>query len=275
VGSSGLRAQKILTEFSIERLLSASQQRLFFGIFVIIQEILVLNIERDLVISILRLTKEGLVSCELVKKDAKIASEIVEKLLRKLQNEGLIYLHKHVVEANSLQRLKLAVYAIQLGADIESVSSLLQWKEFEDMATVALERNGYKIGRNVRFKHAGKRWEIDIVGCKKPIAICIDCKHWHHGMHPSALKRIAEEQVERTFALAESLPSLVGKIECASWDSVKLVPAVLSLVTDRFKFYDSVPIIAMLQLQDFLSQLPAYANLLKHFTKRLVNQPST
>jgi len=226
-----------------------------------------MTIERNLIISILKLTRDGPVSNKLVNKDAKIPQQIAEKLLRKLQNDGLINVQKNVVEANSLQRLKLAVHAIHLGADIENVSSFLQWQEFENMAAVAFERNGYSVTKNLRFKHAGRRLEIDIVGCRKPIAICVDCKHWHRGLHPSALKRIVEEQVERTFALAESLPSLFGKTECASWDNVKLVPAVLSLVTGRFKFYDNVPIVAVLQLQDFLSQLPAYADSLKHFTK--------
>jgi Holliday junction resolvase-like predicted endonuclease len=226
-----------------------------------------MNIERNMVISILKLTRDGPVSDKLVNKDAKIPLEIAGKLLRKLQNDGLIYVQKNVVEADSLQRLKLAVHAIGLGADIENISSFLRWQEFENMAAVAFERNSYRVKKNLRFKHAGRKLEIDIVGCKKPTAICVDCKHWHRGLHPSVLKKIVEEQVERTFAIAESLPSLAGKIECASWDNVKLVPAVLSLVTGRFKFYDNVPIVAVLQLQDFLSQLPAYADSLKHFTK--------
>jgi len=230
-----------------------------------------MSIEKNLIISILKLTKNGPILNKLINKNAKIPSEFAEKLLRKLQNDGLIYLRKNVVEADSLQRLKLAVYAIQLGADLESISSFLRWKEFEEMAAVALERNGFSVKKNFRFKHGGKRWEIDIVGYKKPITICIDCKHWHHGMHPSALKKIAEEQTERTLAFAESLTSLSSKIECATWKRVKIVPAVLSLVTARFKFYDNVPIVAVLQLQDFLNQLPAYADSLKHFTKTLTN----
>jgi len=226
-----------------------------------------MSIEANLIISILKLTKNGLVSKELVKKEAKIPSQVAEKLRRKMQNDGLIYLQKNVVEANNLQRLKLAVHSVRLGADIESISSFLQWQEFENMAAIALERNDYNVKKNLRFTHAGQRREIDIIGCRKPIAICIDCKHWHHGMHPSTLKKIVEEQVGRTFALAESLLNISDKIECASWDRVKIVPAVLSLVVGKFKFYDNVPIVPILQLQDFLSQLPAYADSLKHFSK--------
>jgi Holliday junction resolvase-like predicted endonuclease len=228
-----------------------------------------MDIERNLIITVLKLTRSGPITHEIVDKAANIPSEVAEKLLRKLQNNGLIYLNKNVVEADSPQRLKLAIKAISLGADIESVSGFLQWQEFENISATALQRNGYLVEKNLRFTHAGRKWEIDIVGCKKPIAICIDCKHWHHGMYPSALKKIVEEQVERTFALAEFLPKLSGKIECASWNSVKLVPAVLSLIAGRFKFYDNVPIVPVLQLQDFLNQLPAYADSLKHFSKSL------
>ncbi len=97
-----------------------------------------MSIERNLIISILKLTRDGPVSNKLVNKDAKIPQQIAEKLLRKLQNDGLINVQKNVVEANSLQRLKLAVHAINLGADIENISSFLQWQEFENMAAVAL-----------------------------------------------------------------------------------------------------------------------------------------
>jgi len=230
-----------------------------------------MSIEKEVIISILKLTKNGPILNKLVNEDARVTSDFAQNLLRKLQKEGLIYLQKDMIEADGLQRLKLAVYAIRLGADFERVCGFLQWKEFENVAVVAFEQNSYSVEKNLRFKHAGRRWEIDIVGCKRPIVLCVDCKHWHHGMYPSALRKIVEEQVERTFALAESLPALAGKIECTSWDMVKLVPAVLSLVAGRFKFYDNVPIVSVLQLQDFLSQLPAYVSSLKHFSKRLAN----
>jgi len=230
-----------------------------------------MNIERELIITILRLTKTGSVSHKLINRAAQISSQVAGNLLGKLQMNGLIHLKKDMVKADSLQRIKLAVKAINLGADLERVGSFLKWQEFENMAAIALTRNNCIIEKNLRFKHAGRKWEIDIVGCKKPVAVCIDCKHWHRGMQPSTLKKIVEDQVERTFALAKSLPSLSSRVECASWDEAKLVPAVLSLVVGRFKYYDNVPIVPILQLQDFLSQLPAYADSLKHFTKQLAN----
>ena len=226
-----------------------------------------MSIERDLIISILKLTVNGSVSRERINKDAKIASDIALKLLRRLQNDDMIYLGDNIVEADDSCRLKLAVKAVALGADIERISDFLRWQEFEDIAAIALERNGYVVAKNVRFKCAGRKWEIDIVGCKKPLVICIDCKHWRHGMSPSALKKIVEVQVERTRAISQSLPNISLKIECAKWDKAKLVPAILVLIPGSFKFYDKVPIVPVLQLQDFLSQLPAYIESLKYFLK--------
>ncbi len=224
-------------------------------------------VERDLIMSLLKLTKDGPVLIDRVNRDARIASGIVRNLLEKLQNEDIIYLKRDTVEADSFGRLKLAFRVVALGADIEQVSGFLHWQEFEGVAAIALERNGYLVAKNVRFKHAGRRWELDIVGCRKPLVTCVDCKHWHHGMSPSALKKIAEAQAERTRALSESLPNISLEIECAKWGKAKFIPVILSLIPGTFKFYDRVPIVPVLQLQDFLSQLPAYTESLKYFSR--------
>jgi len=228
-----------------------------------------MSIERELIISLLKLTREGSVSHELINKEAKIPLQIGEELLRRLQNDGLVYVRESLVEADSVQRLKLAVRAVELGADVERVSSALEWQEFENMAAVALERNGYDVQRNLRFKHAGRKWEVDVVGCKKPVVMSIDCKHWRHGMSQSVLKKIAEEQRERTKALADSLPNPAVKIKFASWERVTLIPAVLSLTVGRSKLCDGVPVVPVLQLQDFVSQVPVYVNSLEHFQRTL------
>jgi Holliday junction resolvase-like predicted endonuclease len=224
-------------------------------------------IERNLLISLLKLTKNGPVLIEDVKKDSRIASDIVRKLLEKLQNEGLIYLQNDAIETNSANRLKLAVKAASAGADIEQVSAFLQWREFEDIAAIALERNGYVVTKNVRFKHAGRRWEIDVVGCRKPLVLCVDCKHWQRQVKPSALRKIVEAQVERAQALAEALSSPALKIECVKWSKAKFIPVILSLIPSSFKFYDNVPVVPVLQLQDFLLQLPVHVESLNYLTK--------
>ncbi len=228
-----------------------------------------MSVERNLIISLLKLTKEGAVLTEDVKKDSRTPSATTANLLAKLQNEGLAYLKPDSVEVNSGMRLKLAVKAVSLGSDVEQISNFLCWQEFEEIAAFALKNYGYSVANNVRFKHAGRRWEIDVVGCKKPLVVCVDCKHWQHSIAPSALKRIVDLQVERTRAFADSLPNLSLNLECTRWNDAKFIPTIMSLVPSSFKFYDKVPVVPILQMQDFLNQLPVYTEsvkfLLKHF----------
>jgi Holliday junction resolvase-like predicted endonuclease len=226
-----------------------------------------MTVERNLIISLLKLTKEGPALTELVNREAHLPSAVTMKLLGKLQNEGLIYLKQGSVRAESGSRLKLAVQAISLGADVEHVSNLLCWQEFEEITALALKNNGYAVSNNVRFKQSGRKWEIDVVGCKKTLVVCVDCKHWQHAIAPSALKRIVDSQVRRTRALADSLPNPSLKLECTRWSYAKFMPAILSIMPSAFKFYDKVPVVPILQLQDFLNQLPAYTETLKLFTK--------
>jgi len=226
-----------------------------------------MSVERNLIISLLKLTKEGPVLTEVVNKTARLPSAITVKLLKKLQNEGFIYLKQEYVETESGSRLKLAVRAVSLGADVENVSSLLRWQEFEEIAALALKNNGYAVSKNIRFKQSGRRWEIDVVGCRKPLVICVDCKHWQRAIAPSALKTIVDSQVKRTRGLADILPSPLLKLECTKWGEAKFIPAILSIIPSAFKFYAQVPVVPILQLQDFLNQLPAYTETLDFFTK--------
>ena len=226
-----------------------------------------MSTECNLIISILKLTKESAVLTEELKKDSRIPSTTTLKLLFKLQNEGIIYLKKDSVEVDSGMRLKLAVKAALLGSDVEHISNLLCWQEFEEIAAFTLRNFGYAVAKNVRFKQAGRKWEIDVIGCKKPLVVCIDCKHWQHAIGPSALRRIVDSQVERTRAFADSLPNISLHLECTRWNNAKFIPAVLSLMPSAFKFYDKVPVVPVLQMQDFLNHMPMYTESLKFFSK--------
>lgn len=226
-----------------------------------------MSVERNIIISLLKLTKKGCVLIENVKIDARMPSAVTWELLEKLQNENLIYLKSDTIEVDSSSRLKLAVKVASLGADVESISDLLCWQEFEEIAALALKNNGYLVKKNVRFKHKEKRWEIDVIGCKKPLVVSIDCKHWKRAISSSAIKRIVELQTQRTQALADSIPNVKLKIECSKWSKAKFIPAVISLFPSAFKFYDKVPIVPILQLQDFICQLPACTGSLRVLNK--------
>ncbi len=230
-----------------------------------------MSVELNLIISLLKLTKESSVLIENVNNDARMPKVTSRKLLDKLQGEGLIYQTHDAIEVESSGRLKLAIKAASLGADIEQVSHLLCWQEFEEIAGFALKAFGYTVSNNVRFKHEARRYEIDVVGCKKPMVVCVDCKHWHHSIAPSAMRRIVDAQIERSSALADSLPNIKLNLECTKWSDAKFIPAILSLFPSTFKFYEEVPIVPILQFQDFLNQMPLYMDKLKYFSKVFSN----
>lgn len=188
-------------------------------------------------------------------------------LLQKMQNENLLYLEEGKVEVEGDRRLKLAIKAITLGADIQVISHLLCWQEFEIIAAHALKVNGYTVSNNVRFKQGNHRWEVDVVGCRKPLVVCIDCKRWQHAISPSVLKRIVESQMQRTEALADSLPKKTLNLECTLWEKAKFVPAVLSLMPSAYKYVFDVPVVPVLSLQNFICQLPVHICEVKFFSK--------
>lgn len=225
-----------------------------------------ISTERELVISILKLTREGPVREELLYKDAGIPSQIVKDLLEKLSLQKLIRWKDNLVKASTEQRVKLAVHAVKLNADIQRACKFLLWNEFESIAIETFKMNHFAVKKHFRFKHLDKRWEIDIIGCKKPMIVCVDCKHWHHGWQTSAIKRTVEAQVQRTQALARSYLLLASELKTENWKQIVMVPVVLSLIPASFKFYNKVPLVPILQLRDFLNKLQAHLDSLKHFS---------
>lgn len=233
-----------------------------------VKKVLRLATDRDVIILILELSKSPSVSIDTLKEESKMPLISLTTLLERLQNQGLLEIKNHNVEINHTNRLELAVRAISLGGDVETVASFLQWQEFESVASAALRANGYEVKQNLQFKHIARRWEIDIVACKRPLVICIDCKDFHRSLPPSTARRIAEKQVERVRAFTDMLPSAFIPLDCLKWKTAKFVPIVLVLMPSRLNFCSGVPIVPVLQLQDFLHQLPFEIDSLNYFSKK-------
>jgi Holliday junction resolvase-like predicted endonuclease len=228
-----------------------------------------LPIELSVILALLRMTTNCSALVEDVKRNSRVASSVFEATLRKLEQEGAINLGHDVVQVEATMRMRLAIKALSMGADIESMSRLLRWQEFEEISGVVLAYNGYIVERNVRFTHCSSRMEIDVVGCRDPIVVCVDCKHWQRALSTSSLNRVVEAQIKRTRALADSLPVVSSKLVCQNWNRGRFVPVVLSLVPGANVFHQNVPIVSVLQFQDFLSQLPFNIVALKHFDRTL------
>jgi len=222
-------------------------------------------VERNILISILKLTKHGPVTKELVARDANVPTQVTNEMLKNFCDARLIKWKDKTIEASSNQRAKIAIHAIKLGADFERVCRVLEWIEFENLAATAFEANNFIVRRRFRFKWDQRRWEIDVLSCREPLIACVDCKHWSHGWRGSAIRKAVEAQALRTKVLAEALPSLQKEIGLVQWRQATLIPVILSLVPGPLKFYNKVPIVPILQIQNFLDELPAHITSLTHF----------
>jgi len=229
-------------------------------------------IERQILVSLLKLTKQGPFRKELLGKDARVSMPVVNEILEKLCQSMLCQQRGGVVDVTSIQRVKVAVRAIRLGADFERVCIFLRWKEFENLAAEAFRANGYSVLNNFRFRHAGKRFEIDLLARMEPLIVCVDCKHWHHGWSRAAIVRVVEMQIKRTEALADAFPIVYEKIGLETWKQAIFTPTVLSLTQGSFKFHNKVPIVPILKIQNFLNELPAHTHLLTHFTIKIKSE---
>ena len=221
--------------------------------------------EREVLVSMLKLTKEGTIELESISQEAYVPVQIVREVLRKHVNLVTYAPSSRSVSINSEQRLKLVMKILELGADIERVCDSLTWLEFEDVSIIAFEANNYKTKKHFRFTWANRRWEIDILALKEPLIVCADCKHWHQGWSGSGSRRAADMQAERTKNLYEVSKSINDKIGMGNWKHVHFVPMILSLVPGNQKFYKGVPIVPVLQLGDFLTSMPAYLYQILHF----------
>jgi len=225
-----------------------------------------MNVERDILISILKLTRSGAIAEKLVARDANVSVQVTDELLKKFRDIELIQLQDKIIEVSSNQRAKIAIHAIKSGADFERVCKVIEWIEFENLAATAFEANNFIVKRRFRFKWAQRRWEIDVLGCSEPLIACVDCKQWSHGWRGSAIRRAVEAQALRTKVLAEAIFSLQKKIGLVQWKQATLIPVILSLVPGPLKFYNKVPIVPILQIQNFLNELPAHITDLMHFS---------
>jgi hypothetical protein len=78
-----------------------------------------------------------------------------------------------------------------------------------------------------------------------------------------------EEQIQRTAALAEALPSPKIRISFLPEVSTTFVPAILTLVPAESKLCDDVPVVPVLQLQNFLNELPCHIFSLRNYRKNM------
>lgn len=211
-------------------------------------------IEVRLLKAILELTgAKGTTRTALIVEESRLPYEMVRKRLRRLHQEGLVTVEGTSVKLNLEQRVNALVKAVELGADIETTSRLLAWREFEHLICVALDAYSYEVIHSFRFKHGRKRWEVDVLAYKKPLILCIDCKHLQKGQ-TTMLRKAVERNFIRAADLSMELWMIKDKLNLHGWQRARIIPILVTLLPGRWKIYKASPIVPIVQFKDFISQ---------------------
>ena len=179
-----------------------------------------------------------------------LGKKISYELIKFLAKNEIGIVNSDSVEFNQLDKMRAAMLAIRLGVDVEYLSKVLNWKDFELLAANILDGCGYVTHHSFRLKKP--RIEIDVVGIKDGMALLIDCKHWKRSS-PSEMARFASMQIDRAEAFVRAKEV---KIRSA-------IPAVLTLHTESITFADDVPIIPVIKFRSFLNEMNGYINEIK------------
>ena len=135
-------------------------------------------------------------------------------------------------------RLQTALFAIKLGADVESVSEYLTWQDFESITGLILEKKDFDVTKNLILTKP--RMEIDVIGKKMDIVLLIDCKHWKN-LNKSALDEIVKKQIERVKRYVAD-------------ENMSALPVIVTLHQEEIQFVENVPIVPIMKLSSFLDE---------------------
>ncbi len=159
--------------------------------------------------------------------------------------------------------LPLALKALEVGADIYEVSSLLSWKDFEVLVSEYLRLSGYESVQSLRTKL--RRYEYDIVAVNpvSKIGLIIDCKHWSPGYSKRGkLKYVASDHERKSVYLIKQCQLLRNEYRIltkAKW----FVPVIVTLTEVLKGFLEGVLVVPIGTFRDFLINLELYVDLMK------------
>ncbi|MEM0025185.1 MAG: restriction endonuclease [Zestosphaera sp.] len=170
--------------------------------------------------------------------------------------------------------LPLALKALEGGADLYEVSSLLNWKDFEELVSEYLRLSGYESIRNLRTKL--RKYEYDVVAVD-PVSragLIIDCKHWSPGYSKKGkLKYVAGEHKQKCLYLVKQCQQIKNEfrlISKAKW----FVPVIVTLTEVLRGNLEGVLVVPIRTFRDFLVNLEFYTDLMKtrEYSLKIVNE---
>lgn len=204
-----------------------------------------------------------------VRESVNVTTEAFDQTVEAMAGDGTITLDGNAVRLSTKQRVRLAVRAVELGVDFQTVSGSLGWLEFEELAAHVFEENGFTVLRRYRFQAEGRRWEIDVLASRYPYIVCAECKHYTRGMGNSVARNIVETHLEKTETFSRHLPVQAKRIGVNMWRDAVVIPITLTLSPTKMRIYRRMPSVSVLALTSFLASFEGYLERMAHFRVEL------
>jgi hypothetical protein len=119
----------------------------------------------------------------------------------------------------------------------------LTWQEFEELLRDILDQHDFDIQFRKVFRHGGRGYQIDVVGYRKDLCLCIDGKKYGRGRYrASSLKTEALKHYNRCCAHEEAF-------------GVRSIPVIVSWIDDNLVMENGCIILPVHMLNDFLLNL--------------------
>ena len=211
--------------------------------------------KHSFLLSVLKHSSKGSAKISEVVQESRLSLEDSALITRNLMEEGVSIEKDGEIAVEPTGRLRIAFELVKSGSDIERVFKYLSWQEFEEASAQILEECGYKVYRRIRFRNEERRFEIDLLGFRNPLILCLDCKHWMRGSQRSPLRKAIEEQVKRVKSLPPFLKSNKERFHLKTWRKAKLLPVMIALLDVPLQPYNGVPTVPVLRLGNFLYEL--------------------
>lgn len=179
------------------------------------------------------------------------SGEEMKELVRFLLEKGVVCREEGGFAAPD--RIALVESLLAYGFTAEYLASFFTWRDFEAFSDNVLARHGYSSLRNFRFSRGGRRFEVDILALKKPLILCVECKHYKKPKTAILSKQSIERHIERAKALAESMAGLTLSIGVSGWGRLKVIPLIITLMQEGI--HKGVPVVPVFKLNSFLLEL--------------------
>jgi len=132
--------------------------------------------------------------------------------------------------------------------DLAIVSEESVWQNFERLAAFIFEKNDFRVKVNTVKTWNKQRRQYDVIAGKSDQIFLVECKKWAGNRYRlSALKKAVEQHKERT-SFYESITN------------EDAIPVLVTLVEEKIRFYEGVPLVPIQKLNAFINELDSLTN---------------